>query len=476
MAGHTDLHRDGCGYVREYHMTLSANPNHYEQPTALGSTRLAIRDIWWYINGSHPAVSNSIPWECIDCWDGTTREQPASGDMNNLTSGNLWKPGLSVTTLPQDAWATFRNPGGCVAATFQIFVKMEAASQASNSLISLDDWAIGGGTDANPTIPATTLTQPPVGNGDGRFTNEPTFIWSVILDEGMFYMRMMATSGLNTSARWTYMGEVNTWNKESDDPRPFITIRNTAQANFNTTFQFVRISPIDSVTVVNVNSEVYYKETQDSVTPHNDLGVDYLSTINMSTDTVGHRFIMGQIRNVGTLDEIAPTARATCGITGSDFRFEVWSRASTEASNVSKWPPGTALAAGHTVITEASIPPELEPQAGGGGDATPPVVTFIDPLPGAQIRADQAITLSVTDDLGAFANIQLRVAYDVADPILPTETIYGGDELTEFEAFYEASTITAITNGFQFVLVRDGGWPSTPNFTASPIDAAGNIT
>lgn len=458
-------------------MALSATPNHYEQATAPASTYDAMRDVWWWNNGTHPTVPNSIAYLCVDCWDGTTREQPTDGLLSNLSGGNLWLPSASPSgSLPQGAWATFRNPGGSVVAQFQIFVKMEASSQASNSLISLDDWVVGGGTGASPTIPATTLTQPPIGNGDGRFASQTTFIWSVILDEGMFYMRMMDPTGFNTNDRWTYMGEVNSWNDEVDDPRPFLTARSTLQSNFATGFNHVRISPIDSSTVVNVNNEVFFKDTMDIPTDYNDLGVDYICSINAATNTTGHRFIMGQFRNVGAIAEGLPTSRATCGITASDYRFEVWSRNSSEPSIVSVWPPGTALATGHTVITEESIPPELEPPPSSVGDTTRPEVTYIDPIAGSQIVSTAIITIDVTDDTGGFANIQLRVTYEAADPLIPTETIHGGDEVGVFEALYTSSTIAVISNGFRFVLTRDGGWPSTPTFVASPIDGSGNTT
>ncbi len=114
--------------------------------------------------------------------------------------------------------------------------------------------------------------------------------------------------------------------------------------------------------------------------------------------------------------------------------------------------------------------------AGGGGDTNPPVVVYVDPLPGTQIRSDTTITLDVTDDSGGFAAVQLRVQYNSAAPALPTETVYSGDSLGDFEAFYESSTVSSITDGLRFVLTRDEGWPSTPTFVASPVDPSGNTT
>ncbi len=457
-------------------MTLSSTSTHYEHAVALGSTYDAMRDVWWWINGSHPLVPNGIAWECVECWDGTLREVPVGGDMSNLSGGNLWFPSNPApASLPQDAWAVFRNPGGAVAAQFQIFVKMEASSQASNSLISLDDWAVGGGTGAAPTIPATTLTQPPTGDGDGRFANQATFIWSVILDEGMFIMRMFDPAGGTTDSRWTYMGETDPTSTEADVPRPFITPRDTGINIWNGSFGYVCISPVDQSTVCEINASPYFVTTT-GVTEYSDLGVEYICNgLYYALQPAGHRFTLGYARNLGCISQLVPDSRATCGFDGSDYRFEVWKINSSRGA-VTRWPPGTPLAAGHTIITEESVPTQLVPaQGSGGGDGIPPEVTYVDPPPGAQISADRSITIDVTDDTGGFANIQLRVRYET-DPIMPTESIYGGDTLGEFESCYESSTVVTITNGFRFVLVRDGGWPSSPTFVASPIDGSGNTT
>ena len=140
-------------------MALSAQPNYFAlDSVAPGSTYDALRELWWWINGTHPTTANGIVWECIEVWDGTLREAPSGGKMTNLSSGNLWIPSTSPSgSLPSGAWAVFRNTGGAVAAKFQIYVKMEAASQAGHSLVSLDDWSVGGGTGPSPTLPATII-------------------------------------------------------------------------------------------------------------------------------------------------------------------------------------------------------------------------------------------------------------------------------------------------------------------------------
>lgn len=461
-------------------MTIGS-PTHYEQPSTLGGTRDAIRDIWWYINGSHPTETNSIPWECIEVWDGTTREVPSGGSMQNLSSGSLWRPAVSApSTLPDEAWAIFRNPdGGAVAARFQVHVRMETTGRAKNSLITLDDWTVGAGTDASPTLPTTLIGQPIVGDdGTDPWDAQSTFIWSVLVDEGMYIMRQFNPAGGTTNSQWEYMGEVEPVNSEIDVPRPFVIQRTLGIPGWTGSNSHNMLSPFDQSTVLGLSNSVGlgYPVQISTGSGWGDLGPSYLSNVYLyATILAGSRFTVGYIRNAAAIDEHQNHDRATCGFTASDFRFEVWTVSPGAVPHiVTLWPPGTALAAGHTEVTKLSVPTQLVPP--GGVETTPPVVTYIDPLPGAQIRADQAITIDVTNDGSGFANIQLRVAYIVSDPVRPTETIYGGDELGEFESFYSASTITSITNGFRFVIVRNGGWPSTPNFTASPIDSSGNIT
>jgi hypothetical protein len=315
--------------------------------------------------------------------------------MSSLSSGSLWKPGLSVTSLPQGAWATFRSPGGAVAARFQIFVKMEASSQAGHSLISLDDWAIGGGTDATPTLPATIIGQPPSGDGDGRFTNEATFIWALILDEGMFAIRMIDPAGGDSNDnRWTYMGEVDPVNTEVDDPRPFITPRNTSQA-WNGSFTHVKLSPFDQSTICSVRNRPYYNAGMGSATRYNDLGLEYLCNVCLdASGPAGHRHTVGYARNVGAIDQEVAHNRDTAGYTASDYRFEVTRiLATAHPQLVTLWPPGTPLGAGHTIIAEESVPTQLIPATGGG--TNPPVVVYVDPIAGSQMSTPTFIASPV---------------------------------------------------------------------------------
>jgi hypothetical protein len=342
-------------------MPLSIRPNHFEFAAAPASTYDALREIWWWLNGTHPSESNSIRYECLEVWDGTTRQAPIGGSLANLSAGNLWKPSASPSaSLPEGAWAVFRNPGGAVSAQFAVFVRMEASAQAGNSLISLDDWTVGGGTGASPTLPATILGQPPIGDsGDGRFPSSSTFIWSALVDEGMIYIKQFPVSGASSSSRWAYIGEADPATIEADDPRPFITPRNTSQT-ISGSYGMVRLSPVDQATLCQLRIRSYYDSTQRTADPYDDLGPQYVCNIAVDSEQpAGHRFTQGYLRNVGAVDQTTLSDRATLGYDGADFRFEVFSRASTDPHMVLRYPPGTALAGGHTVITEASIPTQL---------------------------------------------------------------------------------------------------------------------
>lgn len=344
-------------------MPLSDEPVYFETASAPASTYDALREIWWWANGAHPTKSNFIIWECIEVWDGTSREAPASGNMRNLSAGNLWYPTATPSgSLPAGAWAVFRNPGGAVAAQFQIFVKMEAAGQAGNSLISLDDWTVGGGTGASPSWPATIIGQNPlIGDGDGRFPSSGILLWSMLMDEGMFLMKQFPTAaGPVVPSGITYMGEVWAATDEADDPRPFITPRDVFQG-LGGTFSHVRLSPVDQSTICQLRNRPYYRNTQDDPALYNDRGIDYVSNIALDSENpAGHRFTQGWLRNVGAADEAIPGNRATIGYTGSDYRFEVFAIAFGQPFMVTRYPPGTPVGWFHLIIAQESVPIQLE--------------------------------------------------------------------------------------------------------------------
>ena len=87
---------------------------YFETAIAASGTKDGCRQICWFINGTHPTASpqNAIPWECLECFDGTTRDVPGGGSLANLPAGHLWKTD-AVTTLPQNA--DLPQPWWCLA-------------------------------------------------------------------------------------------------------------------------------------------------------------------------------------------------------------------------------------------------------------------------------------------------------------------------------------------------------------------------
>jgi hypothetical protein len=182
----------------------------------------------------------------------------------------------------------------------------------------------------------------------------------MLMDEGMFLMKQYPASGAITG--WTYMGEVDPTTEEADDPRPFVTATNTAQNwSGGIGYSHVRRSPVDDSTLVELTNRPSKYATQSVATTYADIGPEYVSNVSLyATEPAGHRFIQGYLRNVGACDRTLVANRATLGYDGTDYRFEVFNVAGTSPHIVTRYPPGTALGAGHTVITAESVPTQLE--------------------------------------------------------------------------------------------------------------------
>lgn len=116
------------------------------------------------------------------------------------------------------------------------------------------------------------------------------------------------------------------------------------------------------------------------------------------------------------------------------------------------------------IFTVPEPPPTPDPP-----DITAPVVTLISPSTSTVISSDTALVINVTDDSGDFCRVFLYAYYPSTGL---QEVVHDG---SAFAPFYLAnSSITNIANGFQYSLVRTGGWQSSPTLVAIPIDAAGN--
>lgn len=104
------------------------------------------------------------------------------------------------------------------------------------------------------------------------------------------------------------------------------------------------------------------------------------------------------------------------------------------------------------------------------------VVNIVTSLPTATSTTPIVFTVTGASGVG------LRLAWvSLTFPgILGDEVVHNG---ARFGVFYTngLNTRTAITNGFQFQVLRDGGWPTgafplTGSFTISAVDTLGNGT
>ena len=465
-------------------MPYTYPPQSYEDSTG-GLQYAALRKFCWWINGTHPSDANTVPWQCIDCYDNVTRDQPTDGLLSNLAAGNRWKPDEpGPTALAANAWAVFQAPASDITERFQIMFKGTGGATSLSievTIFFLNDFVPdGGGADSSPTLPSVleaTLST--------AFGNTSNFTWNLVLDEGT--ITFLATPSAIAAPQWLYVGEVEPANPQSLDPRPFIISDAWTAPSWSTGFNS-RYRGVSAVTdtVINVLNETEMGAAMDypSTNDQDAFATRPLCSVSFHGNTTGSRYTIGRGRNTGALSKGAGTTdlriRYTAGYSISDFRFIHWTAVSaTDPRCVTLYPTGVELD-DQTIVSELSVPTTLIP--GAGGDNIPPVVTYVNPTPGTQIRSDTAITVEVTDDLLSFAGIQLRVSFPSAQPPHPTETIHSGDRVGLFEPFYQDCTVRAISGGFQFVLRRVNpdaeasatGWPATPNFTATPVDTSGN--
>jgi hypothetical protein len=117
----------------------------------------------------------------------------------------------------------------------------------------------------------------------------------------------------------------------------------------------------------------------------------------------------------------------------------------------------------YAVPTGVLVPPPLNVTAPA------PTVTFIDPIPPNLPSPGRAITLQVTDTDG-FASICTLAEYGTG----AYEVVHDGDK---FGQVYAAqSTRTTITNGFEYIIKRAGGWfGDTVTVRVIAVDSGGEV-
>jgi hypothetical protein len=99
----------------------------------------------------------------------------------------------------------------------------------------------------------------------------------------------------------------------------------------------------------------------------------------------------------------------------------------------------------------------------------PPVISNVDPPVGSRVPRERAISIDVTDNLGALRAAILVGKFAEAQMV---EVIHDG---TAFTYHYQAlSTRSVITNGYRYSVRRDTGWPGNPEITGYFVDTSGN--
>ena len=107
-------------------------------------------------------------------------------------------------------------------------------------------------------------------------------------------------------------------------------------------------------------------------------------------------------------------------------------------------------------ITDPPAPP----------DVTQPTVTIISPTPPGPIGRNDPVKLQVTD-VGGLRRVKLYVTMGDEQYV-----VHNGYSFRT--RYVVGSTMTAISGGFEYVLLRSGGWLAAPTFEVYAIDTAGN--
>ena len=106
---------------------------------------------------------------------------------------------------------------------------------------------------------------------------------------------------------------------------------------------------------------------------------------------------------------------------------------------------------------------------GIGGPGIPPTISGISPAAGTAITASTIISFDVLDDSGIFRRVLLAANFPNAGVY---EIIHDGDSFGPQYSSPENS-ISAITGGYHFSVVRYDGWPASPLLRVFAIDREG---
>ena len=342
-------------------MAYTTPTPYWETASPPANSRDGAKEFATFLNGRHATQTNGAPWRILDCYDGTTREQPLNGDSANLTVANKWRE--DQATPPQNSWIVWQAPGGGdVTARFQLYMEMTTFTGVFFGVFMLNDWSIGAGTDSNPTIPATSLGAPEFAGGVNlTITNHTDYVWHCVVDEGTLILGAYPT--VSGFPEFFYLGDLKAENDVSLDPRPFVVSQNPDASGWDAIY--FHVSVIDDTTIISTRDDV---AMQRAMTDAQDQDAGWttrpLSEVGCWSNAASNRYRKGKFRLAAAISRHARTVsveRVTCGVGATDFTYEISGRGgNAPALFVTRYGTGTALDR-HEQVVARTIPKTLEP-------------------------------------------------------------------------------------------------------------------
>ncbi len=342
-------------------MAYTTPTPYWETSASPPDSHTAAKEFATFLNGRHATQPNGAVWKIIDCYDGTTREQPTNGDSANLSASNKWREDQGVP--PQNAWIVWQAPaGGDVAARFQVYMEMTTFTSVFFGMFMLNDWSVGAGTDSNPDIPATSLGAPAFAGGvDLTISNHTNYTWRAVVDEGTIILGAYPT--VSGFPEFFYIGDLKAENDVSLDPRPFVISKNPDASGWNGEYFHVAIS--DDTTIISTRDDTAMERAfADADDQDTGWTTRAICEVGCYGNDAGDRYRKGKFRLCAAISRHARTVgveRISCGVGPTSFAYEVSGRGGTAAPLlVTRYGKGTALAS-HIELVARTIPKVLEP-------------------------------------------------------------------------------------------------------------------
>lgn len=323
------------------------------------STFAGCKEFAVFLNGRHATQGNGAPWRILDCYDGTTREQPTNGDSANLSASNKWREDRADP--PQNAWIVWQAPdGGPVVQRFQLYMEMTTFSSVFFGTFMLNDWNVGAGTDSNPDIPATSLGVPAFAGGvDLTITNHTDYTFRAVVDEGTLIFGAYPT--VSGFPEHFTLGDLKPENTAAVDPRPFVVSANTAAQGWDAVY--FHISVVDDTTVVSTRDDV---SLQGGLTDAQDQDTGWttrpLAEVGCYANAASNRYRKGKFRLAAAISRHERTTspeRVSCGVGPTDFTYEISGRGGNAPALIVTRYGGIAALDRHVELVERSIPDVL---------------------------------------------------------------------------------------------------------------------